>query len=161
MTMNLKHSFIIVNTFKRLDGNIEKTVYDYGNVFLRVRLQFPFILSGGFLQIWLLLRRMKEYYAVDGSMSGLFLEVESDIVSCSNNRPEEIIKEIFTPSWDYRVQRSRLRSASSGRTSCRPRENRHLDFTWFTVSGNWYGQNLCVGDILILTHCVILFIFIL
>ena len=29
--MNLKHSFIIVNTFKRLDGNIEKTVYDYGN----------------------------------------------------------------------------------------------------------------------------------
>ena len=33
MTMNLKHSFIIVNTFKRLDGNIEKTVYDYGNVF--------------------------------------------------------------------------------------------------------------------------------
>ena len=34
MTMNLKHSFIIVNTFKRRDGNIEKTVfsvYDYGN----------------------------------------------------------------------------------------------------------------------------------
>ena len=49
--MNLKHSFIIVNTFKRLDGNIEKTVYDYGNVFLRVRLQFPFILSGRFRQI--------------------------------------------------------------------------------------------------------------
>ena len=46
------------------------------------------------LTVW----KMKEYYAVDGSMSGLFLEVESDIVSCSNNRPEEIIKEIFTPS---------------------------------------------------------------
>ena len=91
MTMNLKHSFIIVNTFKRLDGNIEKTVYDYGNVFLRVRLQFPFILSGRFRQICQLtaLWRMKEYYAVDGSMSELFLEGESDIVSGSNNPTEQ------------------------------------------------------------------------
>ena len=70
------------------------------NVFRQVRSQFPFILSGRFRQISQLtvVWRMKEYYAVDGSMSGLFLEVESDIVSCSNNRPEEIIKEIFTPS---------------------------------------------------------------
>ena len=51
MTMNLKHSFIIVNTFKRLDGNIEKTVYDYGNKRNVFRVQFPFILSGRFRQI--------------------------------------------------------------------------------------------------------------
>ena len=56
-------------------------------MFLKVRLQFPFILSGRFedkyakLAAW----RMKEYYGVDGSMSELFLEGESDIVSGSNN----------------------------------------------------------------------------
>ena len=54
-------------------------------------MQFPFILSGRFedkyakLTAW----RMKEYYGADGSMSGLFLEGESDIVSGSNNPTEQ------------------------------------------------------------------------
>ena len=95
--MNLKHSFIIVNTFKRRDGNIEKTVfsvYDYGNK--KCFSRSPFAISIHFIgkisknmpncPAW----RMKEYYAVDGSMSELFLEGESDIVSGSNNPTEEI-----------------------------------------------------------------------
>ena len=41
---------------------------------------------------------MKEYYAVDGSMSELFLEAESDwIVSGSNNRREEIVEKYIYP----------------------------------------------------------------
>ena len=70
MTMNLKHSFIIVNTFKRLDGNIEKTVYDYGNK--KCFSTSPIAISIHFigkittnknakLTVW----RMKEYYGVD------------------------------------------------------------------------------------------------
>ena len=107
MTMNLKHSFIIVNTFKRRDGNIEKTVfsvYDYGNK--KCFSRSPFAISIHFigkittnkyakLTVW----RMKEYYAVDGSMSELFLAAESDFVSGSDNRVEETeLKNIFTPS---------------------------------------------------------------
>ena len=42
---------------------------------------------------------MKEYYAVDGSMSELFLAAESDFVSGSDNRVEETeLKNIFTPN---------------------------------------------------------------
>ena len=69
--------------------------------FRRVLLQFPFILSGRFRQISQLtvVWRMKEYYAVDGSMSELFLAAESDFVSGSDNRVEETeLKNIFTPS---------------------------------------------------------------
>ena len=90
--MNLKHSFIIVNTFKRLDGNIDKTVYDYGNVFstspFAISIHFIGKISKNMPNCPAL--RMKEYYAVAGSMSELFLEGESDIVSCSNNLTEEI-----------------------------------------------------------------------
>ena len=92
--MNLKHSFIIVNTFKRLDGNIDKTVYDYGNK--KCFPTSPFAISIHFIgKISKNMPncpalRMKEYYAVAGSMSELFLEGESDIVSGSNNLTEEV-----------------------------------------------------------------------
>ena len=70
---------------------------------------------------------MKEYYAVDGSMSELFLAAESDFVSGSDNRVEETeLKNIFTPNWDYPGRRSRPHSVSSDHTSYRPRKKTQL-----------------------------------
>ena len=68
--------------------------------------------------------RMKEYYAVAGWINVRAIFRSREWHYCLPVpiivEQKKLLKNIFTPSWDYPVQRSRLRSVSSGHTSCRP-----------------------------------------